>query len=172
MALAGAHREADRVTLVKCKVVEQGVQVGGEGVVVVTRRGLTRQAEAAPVVVDRAVARRKQLALLALPGAPVQRIAVNQHDGAAAAVIFVVDLDVGAVLDTNFGTCHSALLSCRFVRSQVRGAATPNTRTATRSVVMSSLRYGSRNAGSAARTASDSARHVAETQGSSTGSGH
>ena len=56
------------------EVLEQRVQVGGEGVVVVADGRLARAAEAAAVVADAAVAGGEQLALLALPGVAVERV--------------------------------------------------------------------------------------------------
>jgi hypothetical protein len=53
--LPRAHREADKRDLFEPEVLEQRVQIGSEGVVVVAGRGLAGQAEAAPVVIDRAI---------------------------------------------------------------------------------------------------------------------
>jgi len=66
--LAGAHREpGEDDVLGQREVVEKRLQVGGERVVVETGRRLARQAEAAAVVADAAVARFEQHAFLALP---------------------------------------------------------------------------------------------------------
>jgi hypothetical protein len=110
--LAGAHGEAHEDQVGQVQVGDQRVQVGGEGVVVVAGRGLAGLAEAAPVISDHPVAGLQQDAFLLLPGVPVQRVAVNQHDRLAGAVVFVVDLDVLGVLpaDGDLSHCLAFLL--------------------------------------------------------------
>lgn len=76
---------------------EQDVEVGGEGVVVETRRWLAGLAKAAPIVGDDAVAGRQQCGRLLLPGVPVEEVAVDEHHRLTGAVVFVVQLDVGSV---------------------------------------------------------------------------
>jgi hypothetical protein len=91
-------------------VLEQRLQITREGVVVEAGGRLARPPEAATVVADAAVTGREQLPLLALPGVAVERIAVDQDDRPAAAVIVVVDLDVAAVLTTDLHERHADLL--------------------------------------------------------------
>jgi len=93
-------------------VVKQGPQVGGERVVVVACRGLAGLAEAATVVGDRAVPGVEQRALLALPRAAVQGVAVDQDDRAAVPVILVVELDVRAVLGPDGDEWHLLSFVC------------------------------------------------------------
>jgi hypothetical protein len=69
------------------QVLKQGVEVGGEGVVVVAGRGLAGPAE------------------------PVERVPVDQHHRLTAAVIFVVDPDVGAVLGAHCDIGHDFSLT-------------------------------------------------------------
>ena len=76
------------------QVVQQGVQVGGEGVVVIAGGRLAGLAEPAPVVGDDPVAGLQQRRDLLVPGAAAERIAVDQHHRLAGAVILVMDLDV------------------------------------------------------------------------------
>jgi hypothetical protein len=108
--LAGAHREADEHDVVKAELLEQRVEVGGEGVVVVARGGPAGVAEAAPVVPDDAAAGAEKLGLLTLPRVGVERIAVDQDDRHAAAVVLVVNLDVAVVLAADTDVGHWALL--------------------------------------------------------------
>ena len=97
--LAGAHREAaEDDVLAEREVVEQRLEVGGEGVVVVTGGRLARLAEAAPVVGDDPLAGGEQLRLLFLPGVAFERVAVDEDDRLAGPVVLVVKVDVGAVL--------------------------------------------------------------------------
>jgi hypothetical protein len=56
------------------------------------------------------VAGLQQHALLALPRVAVQRVAVDEHDGLAVAVVLVVDLDVGAVLGPDDDARHGRFL--------------------------------------------------------------
>jgi len=107
--LAAAHREADQNDVVQVEVLEERVQVGGEGVVVVADGRLARAAEPTSVVADHAVPGGEQLALLALPRVPVQRVAVDQNDGIARPVVVVVDLDVLVVLDSDVDERHDPL---------------------------------------------------------------
>jgi hypothetical protein len=53
----------------------------------------------------------QQHALLLLPGVTVERIAVDEHDRLAAAVVLVVELDVGAVLLADCDGGHGRSLS-------------------------------------------------------------
>ena len=96
--LTGTHREADQHDVGQPEVVQQGVEVGGERVVVVPGRRLAGLAEPAPVVGDDPVPGGEQCPLLTFPGVPVQRVPVDQDDRLTLAVVLVVDLDVGVVL--------------------------------------------------------------------------
>ena len=84
------------------QVFQQGIEVGGEGVVVIPGCRLAGLAEPAPVVGDDPVPGLQQDRDLLVPGAAAERVAVDQHDGLAGAMIGVVDLDVGAVLSSDF----------------------------------------------------------------------
>jgi hypothetical protein len=87
-------------------VFQQGIEVGGEGVVVIPGRRLAGLAEPAPVVGDDPVSGLQQDRDLLVPGTAAERVAVDQHDGPAGATILVVDLDVGAVLSSDFDKWH------------------------------------------------------------------
>ena len=91
---------------------EQRVQVGRERVVVVAHGRLARAAEPAAVIADTAVAGGEQHALLSLPRVTVERVAVDQNDGAPGAVVVVMDLNVGLVLSSDFDEWHGPILSC------------------------------------------------------------
>jgi hypothetical protein len=87
-------------------VLQQGVQVGGEGVVVIPGGGLAGGAEPAPVVGDHPVAGRQQRRDLPVPGPAAERVAVDQHHRPAGAVVLVVDLDVAGVLPADGDLGH------------------------------------------------------------------
>ena len=76
------------------QVVQQGIEVGGEGVAVIPGCRLAGLAEPAPVIGDHPVPGLQQDRDLLVPGPAAERVAVDQHDGLAGAVILVVDLDV------------------------------------------------------------------------------
>ena len=80
--------------MTKFEMAYQFVQVLREGVVVVARGRLAGFAEPAPVVSDDAVPRRQQGRYLFLPGSAAERIAVNEHDRLARAMVFVVQVNV------------------------------------------------------------------------------
>jgi len=90
------------------EVFHQGVQVSGEGVVVVAGRRLAGLAEPAPVIGDDPVPGVQQHWDLLIPGTAAERVAVDQHDGLAGAMILVVDLDVGVVLLSDSYCGHGA----------------------------------------------------------------
>jgi hypothetical protein len=69
-------------------VLHEGVEIVGEGVVVVAGGGLAGAAEAAPVVGDDPVPDIQQRAFLLLPGVAVERVAVDGDDRPAGAVVF------------------------------------------------------------------------------------
>src|SRR5690606_16956112 len=96
--LAGAHGEPDEDHVAQVEGLEERVEVGGEGVVVVPGADLARRAEPATVVRDDAVPRVDELALLELPAVPVERVAVDEDDRLTGALVLVVELDVGGVL--------------------------------------------------------------------------
>jgi hypothetical protein len=105
---AGAHGEADEDDLAQVERLEDLVQVGGEGVVVVPGADLARLAEAAAVVGDDAVPGREELAGLALPAVAVERVAVDEDDGLPLALVLVVELDGGAVLGSDGDGAHDS----------------------------------------------------------------
>ena len=105
-------------------MVQQRLEIGGERVVVVARRGLAGLAEAAAVVADAAVAVREQHPLLALPRVAVERVAVDQDDRLAGAVVVVVDLDVGAVLGSDLDEWHALSPWSLWIKAVERKAAT------------------------------------------------
>jgi hypothetical protein len=104
--LAGTHREAAQNDAGQVQVLQQGGQIGREGVIVVADRRLAGPAEPAAVVRDDPVAGVQKHAMLPLPGVPVERVAVDEHHRLAAAVILVVELDVGAVLGAGDDVGH------------------------------------------------------------------
>ena len=104
--LSGAHREADENDVAQVEGLEHGVQIGGEGVVVVAGSDLGRLAEAAAVVGDDAVALGEELPGLALPAVSAERVAVDQDDGLAGPLVFVVELDGGRVLGADGDVAH------------------------------------------------------------------
>ena len=89
-------------------MVEHRLEIGREGVVVKAGGRLAGPPEAAAVITDAAVARLEQDPLLSLPRVAVERIAVNEDDRLAGAVVSVVDLDVGAVLGADLDEWHLA----------------------------------------------------------------
>jgi hypothetical protein len=107
--LAGAHREPDEDDVAQVERLQQGVQVGGEGVVVVAGADLRRPAEPAPVVGDDAVAGGEQRGRLALPAVAVQRVPVDEDDRLTCALVLVVELDRGAVLGPDGDVSHDSL---------------------------------------------------------------
>ena len=72
------------------QALQQRMQVGGEGVVVIPAGRLAGLAEPAPVIGDDPVPGGQQGRDLLVPGPAAERVAVDQHDGLAGAVIFVV----------------------------------------------------------------------------------
>ena len=102
----GTHGEAHQHGVVEFQPGQEGVEVRGEGVVVVALGGLAGFAETAAVVGDDAVAGLQEGGCLLFPGGSVQRVAVDQDDRLAAPVVFVVELDIGAVLGSNGDECH------------------------------------------------------------------
>ena len=128
--LPGAHGEPAQVDVGQVQVFQHRVQVGGKGVVVVPGDRLAGIAEPAPVIRDHPVPGRQQVAFLPLPGPAVQRVAVNQHDRLTRSVVFVVDVDAGAVLaaDRNEGhgsSCLSAVPDRSPVFQPSRGTPAP-----------------------------------------------
>ncbi len=95
--LTGAHGESDEEHIVQVEGVEHHVEVGGERVVVVPLAGLAGLAEPAAVVRDDPVPGLEQCAGLRGPGCSAERVPVDQHHRLAGSVVFVVEVDVGAV---------------------------------------------------------------------------
>jgi AAA ATPase domain len=89
-------------------LLQQGIEVGGEGVVVIPGCRLAGLAEPAPVVGDDPVPGRQQGRDLLVPGAAAERVAVDQHDRLAGAMILVVDLDGGVVFLADGDCGHEA----------------------------------------------------------------
>ncbi len=104
--LSRSHREADENDVAQVECLQHRVEVGGEGVVVVAGVDLRRSAEPTAVVGDDAIALCEQLAGLALPAVAVERIAVDQDDGLTRSLVFVVELDRGAVLVADGDVTH------------------------------------------------------------------
>jgi hypothetical protein len=73
---------------------QQGVEVGGESVVVVAVGRLAGLTESAPVIGDDPVARLQQNRDLLVPGAAAERVAVDQDNGPALAVVLVIQIDI------------------------------------------------------------------------------
>jgi hypothetical protein len=105
----GAHREPHEDNAAEVEGFQQGVQVGGERVVVVAGSDLRRLAEAPPIVSDDAVSGGEQFPRLTLPAVTVQRISVDQNDGLTRALILIVELDRGAVLVADGDVSHDFL---------------------------------------------------------------
>ena len=123
--LARAHREADEDDVAQVEGLHERVEVGGEGVVVVSRADLRRVPEPAAVVGDDPIPLGEELARLALPAVAVQRVSVDEDDRLPRAVVLVVELDRGAVLVSDGDESHDVLPSrCRAVWSDVWSRAT------------------------------------------------
>lgn len=82
----------DERGVAEIELVDQGVQVPGEGVVLVTGPGPAGMAKAAAVVGDHAVTGPDERADLLFPGTTAQRPAVDQHDRPPGAVILIVEV--------------------------------------------------------------------------------
>ena len=106
--LAGAHRVPDQRDAVQAELVDQHLQVGRERVPVVAAGGLARLARAAAVVGDHPVAGREQRRHLLVPGPPAERVAVDEDDRRAAAVVLVVEVDGARVLGPDVHDGHRA----------------------------------------------------------------
>ena len=85
---------ADQSEIVQVELGDELVQVLRESVVVIARPRLAGLAESSAVVGDDAMARIQQDGELLLPCAAAQRIAVDQNDWRARAVVFVIEVDV------------------------------------------------------------------------------
>jgi len=110
---------AAQVELAQVQGGDQLVQVGGEGVVVVSRARPAGVAEAAAIVGDDSVATRDKRSFLTFPGASVEGEPMDQHDRASRAVIFVIDIDRRRVLFAYRDVWHRRdvpFLSCFFIR--------------------------------------------------------
>jgi hypothetical protein len=90
-------------------VAEQNVEITGQGVVVVACGGLARPAESAPVICDAPVPGGQQHPSLPFPRmTAVERIAADEHHRLAAAMILIVNLDIGVVLGANTDVGHDS----------------------------------------------------------------
>jgi hypothetical protein len=101
-----AHREAHQADFAQVEVVEKGVQVGGESVVVVATPRLRGIAETTAVIGDYPVASVDQGRDLVLPRSSAQGPAVDEHDRFSGAVVVVVDFDGGVVLGAYLQSAH------------------------------------------------------------------
>lgn len=110
--LTGAHREAHEYDVAQVEGLEDRVQVGGEGVIVVAAADLGRLPEAATIVGDHPEARREQLACLLLPAMTVERVPVDEHHRLSGSLILVVQLDRRAVLLPNGDEGHCVFPFC------------------------------------------------------------
>ena len=106
--LTGAHRMPDQYCVLQVQMLDEGVVVGGEGVVVVAGGRLAGLPPAPAVVQDHPVTGRQQHRHLLLPCRSVQRIPMGQHHRGTGTVVLVVDLDVAGVLSTDFEVRHHA----------------------------------------------------------------
>ena len=104
--LTRPHREAGDNDIAKIELVHEGLQVPGEGVVVVPDGRLARLAEATTVVGDDAMTRFQQDGDLLFPRGPAQWVAVDEHHWLPHAVVFVVQIDWGRVLFTDSQVRH------------------------------------------------------------------
>ena len=110
--LPGAHRKAGQDHLTQVELVDQGLEIGSEGVIVVAGGGLARVPEPPSVVGDHPPTGVEQDGQLLLPGVAVQRVAVDQHDRPAGTVVLVVQLYRGPVLLTDGDIWHGNLPGC------------------------------------------------------------
>ena len=81
-------------------MLDQGIEIGSEGVVIVTAERFARKSPAPSVIRDNPVTRIDKGRHLPFPGPTVQRIAVDQNHGLPAAVILEVEIDFLIVLGT------------------------------------------------------------------------
>ena len=103
---------ADQSDIGQIEFGQQGIEVGGERVVVVAVSGLAGFPESAPVVGDDPGARPQQGRNLLVPGAAAERVAVNQDDRSAVAVVLVIQIDVFGILLSD-GYMRHGSLPCR-----------------------------------------------------------
>src|SRR5215469_8582991 len=82
------------------------MQVGCEGVVVVSACWLARLAEATPVIGDHPAAIIQENRYLLVPGPAAQRVAVDEHNWLPAPVVLVVQLDRTRVLLADLEVWH------------------------------------------------------------------
>ena len=91
--LAGAHRMPDQRGLVQVEPVHQGLEVRGEGLVVVAGRRLAGLPEPTPVVGDHAVAGFQQDRDLLVPCTPAEGVAMDQDHRRSRAGVLIVEVD-------------------------------------------------------------------------------
>src|SRR5262249_8276696 len=96
--------------------VEERLEVGGEGVVVVSSSRLAGLAKPAPVIGDNAAPLLQQRRDLLIPGAATQWKAMNQDDWPSGAVVFIVQVDCASVLLADRDVRHRFLLFCSAVQ--------------------------------------------------------
>ena len=108
--LTGTHRMTDERYIRKFQRVQQHIEIGGEGIVVVTGTWLAGPAKATTVVGDHAMARRQKSSGLLFPGIAVERPAMNEHDRQTGAVILVIEFDRGGVFPSDIYKAHGATL--------------------------------------------------------------
>jgi hypothetical protein len=98
---------AGQIDVAQIEGLDQGGEIGGEGVVVVPDRRLAGLAETPPVVRDHPKTGGEQRPLLPLPSSPAQRKPVDEHDRLTGSVVLVVELDVNGVLAPDGDVGHA-----------------------------------------------------------------
>jgi len=87
------------------------VQILGEAVVIVAGSGLAGFSKPATVISDYTVSGSEQRGNLLLPGGAVQRVSMDENHWISAAVILVIQFDVGRILFSDIDVRHGKLLS-------------------------------------------------------------
>ncbi len=100
------ERPLERIAPLNERLVEPGRASTGTA----TAFPVAGVTETAAIVGDHPVAGREQDALLLLPGRTVERVPVNEHDRAAAAVVLVEDVDGVAVFATTLSFAIAEVL--------------------------------------------------------------
>jgi len=98
----------DQSEVAKGEFGDQLVQIFRESIVVVARRGLAGLAKSPAVIGDDAITGFQKNGYLPLPGAPAQRITMDQDHRLPSAVVLIVEINVAGVFlaDSNVGHCH------------------------------------------------------------------
>src|SRR5262249_44877412 len=89
------------------ELLEQLVEIGGEGVVVVARASLARTAEASAVVGNHAVPGGEERGRLLFPRCSAQRPPVDQDNGRSGPMVFVIEVDSRGILFAHSNRGHS-----------------------------------------------------------------